>query len=76
MIRNVVTNMKDLIATSSSIINAAQTSIVWCAPSSVLNLFVGCGLVQEFQKVPRERRVNERRHQDLAFVSRPDASTC
>jgi len=44
MIRNVVTNMKDLIATSSSIIDAAQTSIVWCAPPSVLNLFVGYGL--------------------------------
>ena len=44
MIRSVVTNMKDLIATSSSIVDAAQTSIVWCAPSSVLNLFISCGV--------------------------------
>jgi hypothetical protein len=46
MIRNVVTNMKDLVAISSSIIDAAQTSIVWCAPSSVLNLFVGYGVLK------------------------------
>lgn len=44
MIRSVVTNLKDLIATSSSIIDAAQTSIVWCAPSSMLNVFVSYGL--------------------------------
>ena len=44
MIRSVVNTVKDLIATSSDIIDAAQASIVWYAPPSVLSLFVRCGV--------------------------------
>jgi hypothetical protein len=44
MVRSVVTDVKDLIATSSYIIEAAQTSIVWRAPLSLLSLFIRCGV--------------------------------
>ncbi len=49
MIRSAVSTVKDLIATSSSIIVAAQTSIVWCAPPSVLNLFVRGGVFKSLK---------------------------
>ena len=40
MVRRVVTNLDDLLIISSAIMDAAQSTIVWLAPQSVVALFV------------------------------------
>jgi hypothetical protein len=46
MVRSVVTNLNDLVAFSSAIINAAQSTIVWLAPQSIVALFVTHGIFE------------------------------
>jgi hypothetical protein len=46
MVRRVVTNLDDLLVISSAIMDAAQSTIVWLAPQSVMALFVRHGIFE------------------------------
>jgi hypothetical protein len=45
MVHRVVTNLNNLLAISTAIIDAAQTTVVWLAPQSVMALFVRHGIL-------------------------------
>jgi hypothetical protein len=46
MVRSAVTNLNDLVAISSAIIDAARSTIVWLAPQSLTALFVRYGIFE------------------------------